>query len=113
VSDRALGGRRRSGRAGAASRAAALTGLPWRPAPVGDSPRAHSATARRRADPAHAGPRPLSLLPPYPRATARPNRAPRAYSADVIGAPLLAAAHGTSLATTAADLGVPAGTLRD
>jgi transposase-like protein len=37
----------------------------------------------------------------------------RAYSADVIGASLLAAARGTSRASTAADLGVPAGTLRD
>ncbi|MFD4144515.1 hypothetical protein [Streptomyces sp. NPDC058572] len=37
----------------------------------------------------------------------------RAYSADVIGASLLAAAHGTSRATTAAGLGVPAGTLRN
>jgi transposase-like protein len=36
----------------------------------------------------------------------------RAYSADVIGASLLAAARGTR-ASTAADLGVPAGTLRD
>jgi transposase-like protein len=37
----------------------------------------------------------------------------RAYSADVIGASLLAAARGTSRATIAAGLGVPAGTLRD
>lgn len=37
----------------------------------------------------------------------------RAYSADVIGAALLAAAHGTSRAATARDLAVPAGTLRD
>ncbi|MGW6413537.1 DUF6431 domain-containing protein [Streptomyces vinaceus] len=37
----------------------------------------------------------------------------RAYSADVIGAALLAAAHGTSRTVTAADLRVPASTLRD
>ena len=79
---------------------------------MGDSSRAHRAPARGRAGPAHAGPRPLLLLPPHIRAAPRPGCAPP-RSADVIGASLLASVHGTSRTTTAADLGVPAGTLRD